>query len=104
MQWSGLLRYLGIAALFFIVYFLILRPVKKQVLLTFRELPTRVATKAKEFSRPAPAPEVEIELPEGTEQSKRTTALKKQLTEKVKGEPAAASRVVQSWIREGSKE
>jgi len=103
-QWSGLLRYVGIAALFLIVYFLILRPVKKQVLLSFRELPTRVVTKAKEFARAAPAPEVEIELPEGTEQSKRTTALKKQLTEKVKGEPAAASRVVQSWIREGSKE
>ena len=77
-QWSGLLRYVGIAALFLIVYFLILRPVKKQALLAFRELPARMATKAREFSAQGTSVVAEIELPEGTEQSKRTAALKKQ--------------------------
>ena len=43
---------------------------------------------------------VEIELPRGTRRRQRATALKRQLTEKVKAEPAAASRLVQSWIRE----
>ena len=101
-QWSGLLRYVGIAALFLIVYFLILRPVKKQALLAFRELPARMATKAREFSAQGTSVVAEIELPEGTEQSKRTAALKKQLTEKAKAAPAAASRVVQGWIQEDS--
>ena len=43
---------------------------------------------------------IEIELPTGTEEARRASALKRQLTEKVKAEPAAASRLVQSWIRE----
>jgi hypothetical protein len=30
----------------------------------------------------------------------RATDLKKMLTEKVKAEPAAASRLVESWVRE----
>ncbi|HVO79390.1 MAG TPA: flagellar basal-body MS-ring/collar protein FliF [Terriglobales bacterium] len=103
-EWSGLLRYSGVAALFLIVYFLMLRPVKKQVLAAFRELPKRVAQPAKELAEGAVAAAsgVEIELPAGNAGAKRASTLKKQLAEKVKTEPAAASRLVQSWIREGS--
>jgi len=83
-----------------------LRPVKQQVLATLRELPARVARSAKELNKvPAAAAvtsAVEIELPPGSEQARRATALKRQLAEKVQNEPAAASRLVQSWIREGS--
>jgi hypothetical protein len=35
--------------------------------------------------------------------AQRTTQLKKMLTEKVKAEPAAASRLVESWVREEQK-
>ena len=105
--WSGLLRYLGIALLFLIVYLLILRPVKKELLTAFRELPARVAHSARELRSgstaaiaAAGAGTVEIELPAGTDEGKRATALKRQLSEKVKAEPAAASRLVQSWMRE----
>lgn len=106
-EWSGLLRYAGVAALFLIVYFLMLRPVKKQLLAAFRELPKRVAQPAKELAQTggtavAAASAVEIELSAGSAGAKRASALKKQLAEKVKTEPAAASRLVQSWIREGS--
>jgi len=106
LQWSGLLRYVGILALFLIVYFLMLRPVKKQVLTALRELPARVAGNAKELtgaSARAAAATVEIEPP-GTEQARRATTLKRQLSEKVKTEPVVASRLVQSWIRDGGKE
>jgi len=96
--WAWLLRYAGIAALFLIVYLLILRPVKRQVVSAFRELPARVARSTKELGRAAAA--VEIELPEGSEQDRRAATLKKQLTEKIKSEPAAAGRLVQSWIKE----
>lgn len=108
MQWSGLLRYGGIFALFLIVYSLILRPVKKQALAALRELPARVTQKTKEMSKAGGAGAVatagvEIELPPGTEQARRATTLKKQLAEKVRTEPAAASRLVQTWIREDQR-
>ncbi len=41
--WAWALRYVGLAALFLVVYWLVLRPVKKQALAAFRELPGRVA-------------------------------------------------------------
>ena len=103
--WSGVLRYLGIVALFLIVYWLMLRPIKKQLLTAFRELPAQMSRAGKELGKPgvsvtASAAPIEIELPTGTEEARRASALKRQLTEKVKAEPAAASRLVQSWIRE----
>ena len=103
LEWSGLLRYAAILLLFLIVYFLILRPLKQQILIALRELPERAARAPKELGPVAAAGNVEIELPPGSEQARRATALKRQLTDKIKSEPAAASRLVQSWIREDSK-
>ena len=40
--WVWMLRYVGLAALFVVVYFLILRPVKKQAMTAFRELPKKI--------------------------------------------------------------
>jgi flagellar M-ring protein FliF len=101
-QWSGLLRYAGIFALFLIVYFLMLRPLKKQVLTAFRELPARISKSGVNNLAGASAA-VDVELPAGAEQARRAGALKKQLAEKVKSEPEAASRLVQGWIRETAK-
>jgi flagellar M-ring protein FliF len=102
MSWAWLLRYAGVGALFLIVYLLILRPVKRQLITAFRELPARAARRAKELGKGSPAA-VEIELPESSEQGRRAATLKKQLTEKVKTEPAAAGRLVQSWMRESGR-
>lgn len=107
-QWSWALRYLGVAALFLVVYFLILRPLKKQALAAFRELPARVIALAKN----QPPREIEVgtmtsadtggsaTLPAIADDGKRAAHLKRVLTDKVKAEPAAASRLVESWIRE----
>jgi len=105
-QWAVGLRYVGVTLLFLAVYWLVLRPVKKQVLATFRELPTRMARGGKELAGAAVAGvgTVDIELPAGNDQAQRATALKHQLVERVKTEPAAASRLVQNWIREGNKQ
>jgi flagellar M-ring protein FliF len=102
-DWSGALRYAGLAALFLIIYLLILRPVKKQIVTAFRELPARAAATAKELSQAAKGAAlsgIEIELPAGSEGAQRARALKTELAKKVKSEPAAASRLVQTWIRE----
>ena len=43
--WSWVLRYIGLALLFLVIYWLVLRPVKKQALAAFRELPARASAR-----------------------------------------------------------
>jgi flagellar M-ring protein FliF len=106
-DWSGLLRYVGVAALFLIVYFLLLRPVKKQAIEAFRNLPARLASgrESSEASLSGGASSAgEFALPAAPDAARRASALKHQLTERVKAEPAVASRLVQNWIREGKSQ
>src|SRR5208337_5224782 len=51
--WSWVLRYVALAALFLVVYALILRPVKKLAMTAFRELPGKVMQR--NSSQPLPA-------------------------------------------------
>ena len=94
-NWSGALRVGAILLLFAAVYLTILRPVKKQVVAAFKELPGRLAAKT--------IGNVEITKGEGSELEAGVGSLKKQLAEKVKGEPATATKLVQSWIREAAR-
>jgi flagellar M-ring protein FliF len=102
--WLWMMRYVALAALFLVVYFLILRPVKKLAMTAFRELPGRVAQQ--NALRPAAAggtlnPQDHAAQAQGAQgEGQRAAQLKKMLTEKVKAEPAAASRLVESWVRE----
>jgi flagellar M-ring protein FliF len=103
--WSWALRYIGLAALFLVVYWLVLRPVKKQALAAFRELPDRVKAKAAAGMMAGASPGV---TPGGSaghieEGGQRALQLKRQLTEKVKAEPESASRLVQGWVRQESQ-
>ncbi|MFI5106021.1 MAG: flagellar M-ring protein FliF C-terminal domain-containing protein, partial [Terriglobales bacterium] len=99
--WVGGLRYVGITLLFLIVYALVLRPVKKQALAAFQQIPEQLARMAKPLAAGAGGAEMAgLELPAGTPEGKRAGLLKKQLAEKIKSEPAAASRLVQTWIRD----
>jgi flagellar M-ring protein FliF len=99
LPWSWALRYLGLAALFLVVYLLILRPVKKQAMTAFRELPGKF--RAAQPPLPAAgAPGSPEAAARPAADSQRSIQLKKALTEKVKAEPAAASRLVESWVRE----
>ena len=101
-QWGGAVRYVGITLLFLVVYALILRPVKKQALAALKQIPAHL-------SRPSHGLAADgglgtdlsgVELPAGSEDAKRAGLLKRQVSEKIKTEPAAASRLVQSWIRD----
>jgi flagellar M-ring protein FliF len=99
--WAWALRYLGLAALFLVIYWLVLRPVKKQALAAFRDLPGRVTAgltpAAVEAGGGAVLGSSGTAIEEG---GKRASHLKRLLTEKVKAEPEAASRLVQSWVQE----
>lgn len=100
--WLGTLRYGGVALLFLVVYGLVLRPVKKQVLTALRELPARIGKSA----GPAAAESglmlegAGLEALGGGDESRRAALLKRQLTERVQQEPELANRLVQGWIRE----
>jgi flagellar M-ring protein FliF len=93
-NWSTLVRYAAMFLLFLLVYFLVLRPVKKQVVTTFRELPAHVSA-----SQRAEA----AALGEGDNGAQRALTMKKQLVDKVKAEPGSAGRLVQAWLREGGQ-
>jgi flagellar M-ring protein FliF len=101
-QGSGLLHYFEVAALFFIVDFLLLLPIKKQMLIALREL-SLSGGQQKAFAEGPAVAAAEIESQSGTEQSRRTAALKQKLVAQMKKEPAAASLVVQNWLREGKE-
>jgi flagellar M-ring protein FliF len=98
--WLWILRYLAVAGLFVVVYLLILRPVKKQVMTAFRELPGKVLSRnaTQTVAAAGGANPLEAGTPPGPGQ--RANQLKRMLTDKVKAEPASASRLVESWVKE----
>lgn len=92
-NWSTLVRYAAMFLLFLLVYFLVLRPVKRQVVTTFRELPAHVSASQR----------AQAEISEGDVGGQRALVMKKQLVDKVKAEPVSAGRLVQAWLREGGQ-
>jgi flagellar M-ring protein FliF len=102
-QWSGLLRYVGIFLLFLVVYFLVLRPVKKQALTAFRELPGKLSASARVLGANSGEASATIEGAQEPDGKQRASQLKRQLTERARTEPAATGRLVQAWVRETAK-
>jgi flagellar M-ring protein FliF len=98
--WAWALRYLGLAALFLVVYWLVLRPVKKQAVAAFRELPGRVGRGLAPQAAAAGGGGALGGAEGGEDGGKRASQLKRLLTEKVKAEPEIASRLVEGWVHE----
>jgi flagellar M-ring protein FliF len=94
-NWSSAVRVAGILALFLVVYLLVLRPVKKQVLLSMKEIGARKTESARAAS--GLAPELEEAAPNPA------INVRRELVEKVQKEPQVASRLVQSWIHKPSE-
>jgi flagellar biosynthesis/type III secretory pathway M-ring protein FliF/YscJ len=114
-EWTWLLRYLAIGCLFGSVYVLLLRPVKRQVITALKELPLRSPqnrviaggeVQSPKLPVDAEALETVLGVPdiENNPAFKKLAILKNHLVEKVKSEPAGASQLVQSWLREGGVE
>jgi flagellar M-ring protein FliF len=102
--WAWALRYLGLAALFLVVYWLVLRPVKNQAVAAFRQLPGKVTGHLIPAAAGA-AGSAHLGDSRGTIEGAENRAgqLKRLLTEKVKAEPETASRLVQGWVQQESK-
>lgn len=111
-DWLWLLRYVVIVLLFGLVYLLILRPVKNQLLESFRQLgapgvpalagaTTTEAAAALRISGGAVSPaELEEELNQTNSQVEKVVKMKRHLAERVKSDPVAASQLVRQWINE----
>jgi len=105
-QWSSLIRYGVLLVLFLLVYLLILRPLKKQMVITLSRMPARlpgVERPALVGATPvgiqaAEAPETIQLEPVLTPESKRQEELKRAVARRVEKEPEEATRVIQSWL------
>ncbi|MGA7573832.1 MAG: flagellar basal-body MS-ring/collar protein FliF [Terriglobales bacterium] len=101
LPWAGALRYVGITLLFLFVYAVVLRPVQKQAIAAFKQIPAHLSRPLTAGSAGAsPNGLAAMDLPQGSEEAKRAGVLKKEISDKIKAEPAAASRLVQAWIHE----
>jgi flagellar M-ring protein FliF len=105
-RWTALLRYAALGLLFLVVYFFVLRPVRRQFLATLKTLKPveapmpRLAVAGGAVPGGAGAvlpPAAEALLPglAGAEPE-----LRKQVVERVKREPANAGKLIQTWLRQ----
>jgi flagellar M-ring protein FliF len=117
-KWINVIRYGALILLFLLIYMLVLRPIKRQIVTTFQALPKQLtAAKAIRGGLPGSAAgasatkledtaNLEASLPsleDSPTEAKQAVMLKKNLLEKVKKEPATASRLVQNWMRQEGK-
>lgn len=110
-RWTGLLRYVALALLFVVVYMLILRPVKREVVAMLQAAPQKalLAASGGELLVSAMDGNGEVGIENATESSiptssvRQAVALKKQLMAKVKEDPESASRLIQNWVKEQSE-
>jgi flagellar M-ring protein FliF len=100
-RWTGLLRYAALFALFALVYFLILNPVKSRVLAAFDSTSPRALPA--EDSLPGLANKFggEAAMVEGgaERQQLQQSALKQEIVTRVKADPQSATRPIQGWLR-----
>jgi flagellar M-ring protein FliF len=103
-DWSSIVRYAALILLFLLVYGLLLRPLKKQLLTTFRELPSRIASQKSQVAGGAGTGLASGEdLTSLSQEQQRAVMQKRQLVEKGKSEPAATGMLIQSWLNEEAK-
>jgi flagellar M-ring protein FliF len=117
-KWINVIRYGALMLLFLLIYALVLRPIKRQIVTTFQELPRQLGMgKASREALPGGAPGMPArkrdeassldaslqQLDDSPTQTKQAVILKKNLLEKVKKEPATASRLIQNWMRQEGK-
>jgi len=116
-EWIGAVRYAGLAVLFLLIYLVVLRPVKRQIVAALAveqpQLPPGTRQQRALGKGETPQSELTVEtgggegageLTEINTEVKRTVVLKNQLVERIKKNPEAASRLIQNWVRQGEVE
>ncbi len=117
-KWINIIRYGALFLLFVLVYLLVLRPIKRQIVMTIQELPKQLGmTKNAGESLPGAKNGIPLHKEEDTAaleaslsqlgntslENKQAILLKRNLLDKVKKEPAGASRLIQNWMKQEAK-
>jgi len=93
------IRYLSLLMLFLLVYWLLLRPIKRQASTAFKELSVRSAAAGNPALAGGRGELTGGAASEASGAQELALVLKRQV-ERAKAEPASASRVIQAWLRE----
>jgi len=110
-RWTGLLRYAGVFALFLLVYFLILAPVKSRVLTAIEAAGTRVSNEHSLAAQGSAATgaaglygaeQATLGSAAAAPQLQQANVLKQQIVSRVKTDAENAARPVQGWLRSGA--
>ena len=110
-KWMWALRFGALGLLFAAIYMLVLRPMKDQLVASFRQAPVVMAVaprtpRAMPGEEPLALPsggtsaDLEEELAQPSSDVQRVLKLKRHLAEKIKKEPVAASQLIRGWMRE----
>ncbi len=109
-KWLWLGRYVMLLLLFVLIYLLVLRPVKDQLLKSFEQggahrgaLAGAENLSPEELAALVSAGQLPGGAGGGGSDIARVIELKKQLTDKVKRDPAQASILIRQWLNEGKK-
>ena len=92
-EFSSLIRYAGLAAMFALVYFLVIRPFQKRALAVAPAAPAETAL-------PAPPPAAAALEAQAVNVAERTRALKGEITEFIKQDPETSAAAVRAWLKE----
>lgn len=111
-NWIWLARYLALVGLFLLIYMLVLKPVKEQLVKSFHlqaaRAPALAAGGQSGLVPGLPAgsvtdlfgPDIEKTLSQTGMEVQRVVQMKKQLADKVKQDPVSASQLVRHWMNE----
>jgi len=111
-DWMWLIRYAALLLLFGLIYLLVLRPVKNQLLESFHQLTSPSvpalagAAAGGEGGALSAGPgvvsasDLEQQLNQTNSQVERVVKMKRHLADRVKNDPIAASQLVRQWINE----
>lgn len=94
-DWSSVIRYGVMVLLFLLAYLLLLRPMKKQALIAFKEMQSRAALKAEASRLAGDANQLST--------AQQALVLKQKLVDKVKADPNVAGQLVQNMLRGGNQ-
>lgn len=98
-QWTPILRYVGLAVVFLLMYLLILKPLQKQLAQTLRELPAARVSQAVLANGAAGG----TTGADGALSASRTApvaSLKEALGQRISQEPLPATRLLQDWVKQ----
>jgi flagellar M-ring protein FliF len=104
-DWSSYVRIVALFLLFVVTYLIILRPVKKQMIRALNAIPPRVDAQIDSDAAGLAGGNQLSDGSAGAHQGERPamTRLREGISSRIKQEPVSASRLVQSWIKDGER-